>query len=457
MKTKRTLISTIVFLSVFCLSIVFDIKTTFYFTKASRSKTENVLMEKTNTIPGVIEEVSIVPFSYNTTIANTLDSIPYNTAIGTGTDSAVISDEVTKDSEKVGQNSDGPEENETNNNGLTTEKAVALETITEETTDKSDTNSEETKEKETNKKSQYANIGISIAASYVNIREKASTDSAILGKLYKNSAAEIIQTKEDWYYVESGSVKGYVKCEFIKTGIPDQELIEKFGTLSIAVKADGLNVREKPDTEADKLTVIYSNEKYPVVDLQDEWIKVDITDDRVIGYVKREYVELIADFKKAVSKEEEKELLRIQEEERIKNETKVKYRDEVNYTAEELKLLACLVHSEAGTQTYEGKLAVANIVLNRVKSRKYPNSIKAVIYQPGQFTVASSGSLAKQLANYRNYSSNSQLLSIKAAKEALQGANNIGTRLYFHSYKAAVQKGYDSKTGCVRLDDQLFW
>ncbi|HKL99674.1 MAG TPA: cell wall hydrolase, partial [Mobilitalea sp.] len=305
--------------------------------------------------------------------------------------------------------------------------------------------------------SKYAHIGVAVADSYVNIRQEANTESEILGKLYSDSAAEILNTVGDWYYVESGSVKGYIKANYLRTNIPDEELIEKYGVLRIKVNVDGLNVREDPDTESERLTVVYQNERYPVVDLQEEWIKVDIKDENIIGYVKREHIELIADFKKAVSKKEEQELLKLQAEERIKQETAVKYRDELDYTYEELKLLSCLVHSEAGNQSYEGRLAVANVVLNRVKSSKYPSTIKDVIYQPGQFTVASSGSLAKQLKNYDNYSSSSQLLSIKAARGALEGANNIGSRLYFHSYKAALKKGYDSKSECVKLEDQLFW
>jgi spore germination cell wall hydrolase CwlJ-like protein len=303
----------------------------------------------------------------------------------------------------------------------------------------------------------YANIGISIAKEYVNIREKASTDSEVLGKLYKNSAVEILDTSGDWYHVESGSIKGYVKEEFIRTGIPDEELVEKYGEPSIVVTVDGLNVREKADTEADKVAVIYRNEIYPVLDSHDDWIKINIPEDKTAGYVKSEYAELMVDFKDAISKEEEEELLKLQAEERAKKETEIKKQDSVSYSREDLKLLACLVHSEAGTQSYEGKLAVANVVLNRVKSSKYGGSIKSVIYQPGQFSVANSGSLAKQLSNYDNYNSNSQQLSVKAAKAALEGANNIGSRLYFHSYKAAVRKGYDKKKTSVKLGDHLFW
>jgi spore germination cell wall hydrolase CwlJ-like protein len=305
--------------------------------------------------------------------------------------------------------------------------------------------------------SQYFNIGISIADTYVNIRSDANTDSDIIGKLYRDSAAIILDTMEDWYYIESGSVKGYIKSKYLKTGISDDELIEKYGIKKITVNADGLNVRKKPDPDSEVVTVIYEKESYPVIDLLDDWVKVDITDDKVMGYVKKEYVDILIDFNKAISKAEEEELKKIQEEERIKKETEIKYREEVNYTEDELKLLACLVHSEAGNQSYEGKLAVANVVLNRVKSSKYPNTIEKVIYQSGQFTVATNGSLAKQLELYDNYSSKSQLLSIKAAKAALSGENNIGDRLYFNEYKAAVRKGHDQKKNSVKIQDHLFW
>lgn len=318
------------------------------------------------------------------------------------------------------------------------------------------------------KPSIYSDIGISIANSYVNIRDKATTNSEINGKLHKNSAAKILDSVDDWYYIESGSVRGYVKTTYIKTGLPDEELIEKYGILRISVNTDGLNVREEPDIESNKMTVVYQNELYPVINLQDEWLKVDITDDRIIGYVHRDYVDLLVDFEEAVSKEEEEELIKLQEEEqerlkekqneeRIKKETEIKYRDEVDYAKEELKLLASLVHAEAGNQSYEGKLAVANVVLNRVKSKKYPDTIKDVIYQPGQFTVANSGSLAKQLERYADYTSNSQLLSVKASKAALSGANNIDNRLYFNAYKSAVKKGYDQKKNSVKIDNHLFW
>ncbi|MBH1941618.1 cell wall hydrolase [Mobilitalea sibirica] len=462
MKTKRTVFSMVMFLSVFWFSVLFDIKN-----PTTSSLEEGTGNNDTGSITTQVgEDSQAVAIAKNgsqengTVISKSLLSDPLDENI-------LVDNDNPKTEIKNKKTEDLPLENATtdvvtgtidvatfNISAMDAQEARSNIKAFEATADSSEFNIEEEPIQEV---SRYANIGISIAKSYVNIRSKANTQSDVLGKLYRNSAAQILDTIGDWYYVESGSVKGYISSDYIKTGIPDEELIDKYGKLRIEVSVDGLNVREHPDLESKKLTVIYQNEKYNVIDLQDEWLKVDIDDDKVIGYVRREYVELLVDFEDAISKEEELELLKLKEEERIKRETAVKYRDEVDYTNSDLKLLACLVHAEAGNQRYEGKLAVANVVLNRIKSGKYPNNLKDVIYQPGQFSVAKSGSLAKQLDNYDNYTSKSQQLSIKAAKAALAGANNIGTRLYFHTYKSAVRKGYDQKKNSVKLQDHLFW
>ncbi len=434
-KNKRALMSMIVFLSVFCLSAIFYIPNITTKENIQTGMEVQTITEPEATGLTSTNDNEIESFTYKTSSIVTTWENPYMATEGSA--------ETTDIQKSTVSNTDTSEAMiSTKDAG---EAAIAEEPQTNRT------------EETIQEAALYANIGISIAKEYVNIREKASTDSEVLGKLYKNSAVEILETSGDWYRVESGSVKGYVKDEFIRTGIPDEELVEKYGEPSIIVTVDGLNVREKADTDADRVTVIYKNEIYPVLDSDDDWIKINIPEDKTAGYVKSEYAELMIDFKDAVSKEEEEELLKLQAEERAKKETEIKKQDGVNYSKEDLKLLACLVHSEAGTQSYEGKLAVANIVLNRVKSSKYGGTIKSVIYQPGQFSVARSGSLAKQLANYDNYSSNSQQLSIKAAKAALEGSNNIGSRLYFHSYKAAVRKGYDKKGTSVKLGDHLFW
>ncbi len=454
MKTKRTIFSLIVFLSIFYISILigFDISMN---KKAYEQKNENphIYVDNTGSQGAYESRINSLSNNYGANLASTsgrlylYEESDADNQTDQGTSKADDSDEHMPLKESVESDATiSEEEAEVNDDAV--DVAGIPDTIEEEILQDEEPN---------NMPSAYADIGISIANNYVNIRDKATTESEINGKLYKNSAARILDTIGDWYYIESGGVMGYIKTDYLKTGLSDEELVENYGTLRVSINTDGLNVREAPDIEAKKLTVVYNNEIYPVIELYDEWLKIDITDDRIIGYVSKEYVELLVAFEKAISKEEEEELKKLQEEERIKKETEVKYRDEVDYTQDELKLLACLVHAEAGNQCYEGKLAVANVVLNRVKTSKYPNSINDVIYQPGQFTVARTGSLAKQLDRYEDYSTKSQQLTIKAAKAALSGANNIGSRLYFHAYKLAVSKGYDKKKTSVKIEDHLFW
>ena len=465
MKTKRTIISIVVFLAVFWISILAGFKYSFDNNadkQVSESLPNNADEHVSESLPGSIDNAD--PQTEYEAKLNSL-SIKYGNVASTSNrlylhDEAEPDLQAEQDTSNIeNYHEDIPLNESAESNAPTTDEEAAVRIEAEDMTAMSDISDDIILQEEEPEAtpSAYADIGISIADSYVNVRAKATTESEIVGKLYRNSAARILDTVGSWYYVESGSVKGYISTDYIKTGIPDEELIEKYGKLRALINTEGLNVREKPDIEAKKLTVVYQNEVYPVIEILDEWLKVDIADDRIIGYASKEYVELLVDFEKAVSRKEEEELKKLQEEERMKKETQVKYREEVDYTEEELKLLACLVHSEAGDQSYEGKLAVANIVLNRVKSSIYPDTIKDVIYQPGQFSVVKIGSLSKQLDNYESYSTKSQLLTIKAAKAALQGANNIGNRLYFHTYKLAVKKGYNQKKNAVKIEDHLFW
>ena len=446
MKTKRTIYSIVVFISVFWLSILVGFNI-FSDNNADEhvNKSAHISVDSTASQTAYKVKLDALSNKYSSNLASTSDRLYMNEESNPDSQTDQDSNNIIEDVPSIIEE-----------NIIEDAPSIIEEDIIEDAPSKIEKDIVQDIAPEVTP-SVYADIGISTASTYVNIRDKATIDSEINGKLYKDSAARILDMVGDWYYIESGSVKGYVKTDYIKTGIPDDELVENYGMHRVSISTEGLNVREKPDIEANKLTVVYKNEIYPVIDFYDEWLKVDITDDKVIGYVSREYVELLVDFEKAVSKEEEEELKKLQEEERIKKETEVKYREEVDYTQEELKLLACLVHAEAGNQSYNGKLAVANVVLNRVKSGKYPNSIKAVIYQSGQFTVAKSGSLSKQLDKYEGYSTKSQQLTIKAAKSALSGANNIGSRLYFNSYKTAVNKGYNNKKTCIKIEDHLFW
>ena len=119
---------------------------------------------------------------------------------------------------------------------------------------------------------------------------------------------------------------------------------------------------------------------YPVLKQKKNWVKLNIEDDQVKGYVKSEYVSIAMTFSEAISIEEENALKKAEEAKRAEqasvasssnsNTTTVQV-SSTSHSNDELALLACLVHAEAGNQSYEGKLAVANVVLNRVRSVSY--------------------------------------------------------------------------------------
>lgn len=93
-------------------------------------------------------------------------------------------------------------------------------------------------------------------------------------------------------------------------------------------------------------------------------------------------------------------------------------------SAGDLALLAALIECEAGGESYEGKLAVGSVVMNRVRSSRFPNSVVEVIYQKGQFSPVASGRFAAVLS--RGASAD----SVRAAQECLAGNSTVNC-LYF--------------------------
>ena len=91
-------------------------------------------------------------------------------------------------------------------------------------------------------------------------------------------------------------------------------------------------------------------------------------------------------------------------------------------------LLANLIYCEAGGEPYDGQVAVGAVVINRLLSARYPDTLTGVIYQRGQFSPAGSGRLAIALAQNKATSS-----CYQAADEAMAGTTNVGTCVYFRT------------------------
>lgn len=155
-------------------------------------------------------------------------------------------------------------------------------------------------------KSEYDNVGISIAADYVNVRKHPNTDSKIVGKLYRGSAAKIRKTVGDWVKITSGQVEGYIKSEYLAIGFSAEKLIDKFGTKIATVNTETLKVREAKNTDCAVLTLVSGDESFEVIREDKEWVKIMVDGDTK-GFVSKEYVDITVKFKKAVSIEEERE------------------------------------------------------------------------------------------------------------------------------------------------------
>lgn len=140
-----------------------------------------------------------------------------------------------------------------------------------------------------------------------------------------------------------------------------------------------------------------------------------------------------------------------------------KVKDVIKYTDEEFKILVCVTFLEAGNQSYKGKLATANAVINRVLSKKFPNSIKGVIYQKYagryQFALCAPGGKLDQAM--RNYGKNTgwrdayEKACIKVCKDALAG--KTATDRKYHFFRLHYKGIENWKSDGVKIDDTYYY
>ncbi|WP_419887884.1 cell wall hydrolase [Neobacillus niacini] len=118
-----------------------------------------------------------------------------------------------------------------------------------------------------------------------------------------------------------------------------------------------------------------------------------------------------------------------------------------NLSNEEIDLLARLVRAEAQTESLEGKIAVACVVLNRVESPQFPNSIKEVIYAPGQFQPVQNGEINKPADEESIQAVNAAL---SHQRQLVQGA------LFFYNPAIATSRWLDSRSTTHVIGQHVF-
>ena len=117
-----------------------------------------------------------------------------------------------------------------------------------------------------------------------------------------------------------------------------------------------------------------------------------------------------------------------------------------NISNSDLYLLSCCVYGEARGESYTGKVAVAAMVLNRVRNSQFPNTISGVIYQRGAFTCVADGQI--------NLGTNDECT--RAAQDALNGWDPSGGALYYFNPKTATSAWIWSRPQLVTIGRHIF-
>ncbi|MDD3279410.1 MAG: cell wall hydrolase [Lachnospiraceae bacterium] len=218
----------------------------------------------------------------------------------------------------------------------------------------------------------WKNLAAANVQSYANIRQGAGTDTEKVGVLLPGHEVEVLSNDGSWSHVQSGDVEGYVRDDLLVFG--------------------------------EEARVHYIN-----------------VCGETAGYVAltvEQYQELLA-----------QEEARQQEEAQQRAESQQEAVQETMQSAGsgELDLLAAIIQCEAGGESRTGKVAVGAVIMNRVNSGSFPNSISEVVYESGQFSPVTNGALSSVQA------SGARSDCYEAAQAALAGENPVGSCLYFNS------------------------
>ncbi|MBS6396936.1 MAG: cell wall hydrolase [Clostridiales bacterium] len=264
----------------------------------------------------------------------------------------------------------------------------------------------------------------------VSIRAEAGTEASVVGKLFKGDAGEIVEEGDGWTLIQSGNVTGWVSNDYLAFGKEAEERAALDVRKMATVMTETLKVRDEATVEAQVIDLIGLGEKIEVGQEQDGWLEI-IYSDGEVDYISAEYVEVAYEYgqAKTIEEIEAEEAARKAAEEK---EKRTKNLGAVAASGDETTLLAALIQAEAGNQPYEGQLAVGAVVMNRVRSGAYPNSIQAVISAPGQFGPAATGKVASIMA------AGPKASCMQAAQAAINGETTVGAVTHFRSASSGI-------------------
>lgn len=250
-------------------------------------------------------------------------------------------------------------------------------------------------------------IGVIDAKDMLDIHAEANTASAVVGQVMEDGHVAILAKYNDWVQIQAGEIAGWVPAEnLVETEISNEE----------AVAANEQVIAERTGATASE-DEFFAEEEVQ----QDETAALQAEASKA---AQNEIEEVQAAEEAARIEAEAQAKAAAEEAARIAAEAQAAQTAAIS--AEELKLLANIIYCEAGSESYVGKVAVGNVIMNRVKSASQPNTITEVVYAKGQFSPVRNGSLQRALS-----SDKADAACYQAAIEALAGAQPVGGKLFF--------------------------
>lgn len=288
-------------------------------------------------------------------------------------------------------------------------------------------------------------IGVIDAKDMLDIHAEANTASAVIGQVMEDGHVAILAKYNDWVQIQAGEIAGWVPAEnLVETEISNEE--------AVAANEQVIAERTGATASEDEFFAEEEVQQDETAALQAEASKAAQNEIEEVQAAE-EAARIEAEAQAQAAAEEaarlaaEAQAKAAEEAARLEAEAQAKAAAEeaaqleaeaqqaalaaqaaqtAAISAEELKLLANIIYCEAGSESYVGKVAVGNVIMNRVKSASQPNTITEVVYAKGQFSPVRNGSLQRALS-----SDKADAACYQAAIEALAGAQPVGGKLFF--------------------------
>lgn len=266
----------------------------------------------------------------------------------------------------------------------------------------------------------FSNLVMANVKSVLSMRSEPSLEAEIVGKMYKDCGGTIIERAEEWTLVQTGDITGWCRNQFLFFNEEAEALAKEVGSTSAIINEECVVVRDAPSEDGNIIGFAARDSIFEVILETEGWACIAYDD--YDGYVKLDYITLDFEVDAGESMEAINERKRLEKE--LRNSVEYK-KQKIKDDANDLKLLASIIWCEARGEPFEGMVAVGAVVMNRLNSPAYPNTMFGVIFASGQFSPVKRGGI------YLAYNKNANAICYEAARLAMSGYSNVGTVTHF--------------------------